>query len=283
MLRTAYDSEGRKYFVEEPLLQSRGPVQTTDADGNLPLSGGFNRGMRQGGYWGGDGGSYFTGYLTGIFLFLIAVLLGGPVLRWSHHLWTPILGRSNNRTGGFWNLAKGLASVVVWVPFYGIVIGLAASLATVFFPGLGNFAPIASSLVFCSLTGAVFQAATGDIHQTPAALATQLSYTERYSGPLLYQSLGLAAVMILSVAMYLRNARGVDHRPAQSELRFWAAALSPVALGIAFWSAGWFLLGSYLLLSGTLFLLHTVSRPGNRVEESRVQRSDGFWINNPND
>jgi hypothetical protein len=261
MLRTAFDSEGRKYFVEEPLLQPRGTVQTTEADGNLPFTSGFNRGLRQGGYWGGSNDGYFTGFLAGIFLFLVAVVLGGPVLRWSHHLWIPILGRPTNRTGGLSNLLKGLASVVAWIPFYGIVIGLAASLATLLFPGLGYCAPIASSLVFCSLVGAGFQAVTGDAHQTPAALAAQLSYTERYSGPLLYQAVGLAAIVILSIAMFERKARGVERVEVQSGLRFWAAAVSPVVIGFVFCSAGWFILGSYLLLTGVLFLLHSLARP----------------------
>jgi len=263
MMRTAYDSEGRKYFVEEPLLQPRGPVQTTDADGNLPFTSGFNRGLRQGAYAGGSDGSYFTGFLAGIFLFLVAVVLGGPVLRWSHHLWTPILGRPTTRTGGLSNLVKGLTSVVVWVPFYGVAIGVASSLATLFFPGLGNYAPIAGSLFFCRLVGAGFQVMTGDAHQTPAALATQISYTERYSGPLLCQALGLAAVMILSIVMFQRKAQCADRGEGQSELRFWAAAVSPVVIGIVFWSVGWFILGSYLLLSGILFLLHLLS-PDNR-------------------
>jgi hypothetical protein len=116
MLRTAYDREGRKYYVEEPLLQPRGPVHTTDADGNLPFTSGFNRGVRQGAYLG-DGGGYFTGFLAGVFLFLAAVFLGGPVLRWSHHLWTPVLGRTTNQTRNFGNLLKGLASVALWLPF----------------------------------------------------------------------------------------------------------------------------------------------------------------------
>jgi hypothetical protein len=75
MSRRVYDSEGP------------GPVPTTDIDGNLPFAGGFNQGVRQGAYWGGDGGNYFTGYLTGIVLFFVAVLIGGPVFfRWSHYL-----------------------------------------------------------------------------------------------------------------------------------------------------------------------------------------------------
>jgi hypothetical protein len=260
MLRTAYDSEGRKYYVEEPLLLPRGPVQTTDADGNLPFTSGFNRGVRQGAYLG-DGGGYFTGFLAGVFLFLAAVFLSGPVLRWSHHLWTPVLGRTTNQTRNFGNLLKGLATVVLWLPFYGIVIGLPALVASVFFPGLVNCPPIASVLYFCSLTGAFFEAATGDVHQTPAALANQIAYTERYCGPLLYQAFGLAALMILSILMFQRGAQGAVRGEPQSDLRLWAAAVSPVVLGIGFWSIGWFLLGSYLLLSGALSLLHWVTRP----------------------
>lgn len=199
MLRIAYDSEGRKYFVEEPLMQPRGPVETTDSDGNLSFTSGFNQGVRQangiGGRWRGDGGSYITGYLTGILLFLVAVVLGRPVFRWSKYVWTPILGRRNCQTGTLWNLVKGLTSVVAWVPFYGLVIGLAASLASILAPGILAWAPIASSVVVCSLMGAGLQVMTGNAHQTPAALAAQIEYTERYSGSLLYQGLALVALM----------------------------------------------------------------------------------------
>jgi hypothetical protein len=141
------------------------------------------------------------------------------------------------------------------------VIGLPASVASVFFPGLVNCPPIASVLYFCSLTGAFFEDVTGDVHQTPAALANQIAYTELYCGPLLYQAFGLAALMILSILMFQRGAQGAVRGEPQSDLRLWAAAVSPVVLGMGFWSIGWFLLGSYLLLSGALFLLHWVTRP----------------------
>ena len=181
-------------------------IQTTDADGNLPFISGFNRGVRQGAYLG-DGGGYFTGFLAGVFLFLAAVFLAAPCSVGSSSL-DPILGRTTNQTRNFGDLLKGLASVVLWLPLYGIVIGLPASVASVFFPGLVSCPPIASVLYFCSLTGAFFQALTGDVHQTPAALAHQIAYTERYCGPLLYQAFGLAALMILSILMFQRGAQG---------------------------------------------------------------------------
>jgi hypothetical protein len=192
----------------------------------------------------------------------VAVVLGGPVFRWSHYVWAPVMGRPNNQPGQFWNLVKGLVSVIAWLPFYGIVIGLLTSLATVFFPGLGNCAPIASSVVVCSLMGAGLQAVTGNVHQTPAALTAQIAYTERYSGPLLYQLLGLAMVMMLSIVMFWRETQGADRGEAKSDLRFWAVAVTPVVVGIVFWSGGWFVLGSYLLFSGILVIFHSVSRPG---------------------
>jgi hypothetical protein len=150
--------------------------------------------------------------------------------------------------------------VVAWIPFYGVVVVLTASLAAVFLPGIGYCTPVASILVFCRLMGAFFQAATGDVHQTSAALVTQIAYTERYSGPLLYQVLGLVTVMILSILMFQRNAKRAERAEGQSEFRFWAAGVSPVLFRILFWAAGWFLLGTYLLMGGMLFVLHAVSR-----------------------
>ena len=161
MPRTAYDGEGRKYYVEEPLLQPRGPVQTTNADGNLPFTGGFNRGVRRGVF-----------RRRGLLFYRLCsrdlILFG---CRASRRPRAPLVSSSldsnfrphKQSDAQFGHLLKGLASVVLWLPFYGILIGLPASFASVVFPALRNCSPIASVLYFCSLTGAFFEALTGDV------------------------------------------------------------------------------------------------------------------------
>ena len=120
-----------------------------------------------------------------IVMYILVLALGMPVLFWSKYLWLPILGRKDRKA-----VSLGMSSVAV----FGVMVS-------------------------------VYQGMNGDVTQTPAALSAHLAYAEHYTGPWLYQGLGMAALMVLAISMFIYKPRSAGEAPNQ--LRFWAAGLLP--------------------------------------------------------
>ena len=120
------------------------------------------------------------------------VALGLPVLFWSKYLWLPIVARKNHLEASLGNLLKGLFSVVVWVPFYGLFVTITLGGLAMFVPAIGSAvracpplkAVLMSSAAVFGLMGAKFQAMNGDATQTPAALSARVAYLPAIHRPM---------------------------------------------------------------------------------------------------
>jgi len=255
-MRTFIDNDGRRY-LEEPLLEHRGPLATTNADGSLPFASGFKQGQQAGISPRGN-------ILVAIVMYILVLALGMPVLFWSKYLWLPILGCKDRKAVSLGKLLKGLFSVVVWVPFYALFVTITLGGLAMFIAPIGTAvmacAPVKSvllsSVAVFGVMGSFYQGMNGDLTQTPAALSAHVAYAERYTGPWLYQALGLATLMVLAISRFICKARGTGEAPNQ--FRFWVVTFCPALIGIMFCTAGWYILGMYLLVTGSLFLLHLV-------------------------
>ena len=254
-----YDREGRKYYHEEPtdvgpIDISRGPVETNRSSVSLPIV------LPE----RGGGGSTIAGTLAVIFFVLI--VLGLPVFFWSKYLWIPILGRKDEPPVSTTGLLKGVMSGLAWAPFSAWV-GLPLWLVCMVFPpfeSMLQFFPPAVSFVGNSAFlldsfGAVYQRMNGKV--TQEFLQSHLTAAEHYTGSFLYQGLGFVALVVLAFVMRDRKAKTMNSGEELSNFRFWVAAFSPIVLGILFWACGWILLGSFLFLTGLLFIGHLFVLP----------------------
>ena len=258
---TGYDSEGRKYYHPEPtdvgpIDISRGPVETNHSSVSLPIV------LPERG--GGGGGSTIAGTLAVIFFVLIG--LGLPVFFWSKYLWIPILGRKDEPSVSITGLLKGVMAGLAWAPF-SAWIGMPLWLMCVVFPPLASmlqsFPPavsfVGNSAFLLDSFGAVYQRMNGKV--TQEFLQSRLTAAEHYTGSFLYQGLGFVALVVLAFVMRDRKAKAMNSGEELSNFRFWVAAFSPVVLGILFWACGWILLGSFLFLTGLLFIGHLFLLP----------------------
>jgi hypothetical protein len=258
---TGYDGEGRKYYHPEPtdvgpIDISRGPVETNHSSVLVPIV------LPERGE--GGGGSTIAGTLAVIFFVLIG--LGLPVFFWSKYVWIPILGRRDEPPVSISGLLKGVMSGLAWAPFcawVGLPLWLMCMVFSPFESILHSFPPavsfVGNSAFLLDSFGAVYQRMNGKV--TQEFLQSHLTAAERYTGSFLYQGLGFVALVVLAFVMRDRKAKIMNSGEELSNFRFCVAAFSPVVLGILFWSFGWVLLGSFLFLTGLLFIGHLFVLP----------------------
>ena len=257
---TGYDGVGRKYYHPEPtdvgfIDISRGPVETNRSLVSLPIV------LPE---RGSGGGSTIAGTLAVTFFVLIG--LGLPVFFWSKYLWIPILGRKDEPPVSITGLLKGVMSCLAWAPFSAWV-ALPLWLMCMVFPPfesmLQSFPPavsfVGNSAFLLDCFGAVYQRINGKV--TQEFLQSHLTAAEHHTGSFLYQGLGFVALVVLTFVVRDRKAKAMNSGAELSNFRFWVAAFSPVVLGILFWSCGWILFGSFLFLTGLVFIGHLFVLP----------------------